>query len=123
MTNSAAVGMPFVLLVDVVCSGEREGQHEEDAASGTAVMMSTYATANGDVGVAYANTAFRNLGLLEFQLADLEGVVVQVIVFQDSIAFAGDREICTCSSPSTLAVLCFSEGGSASKILTSRRLD
>lgn len=61
-----------------LCSGEREGQPEEDAATGTAVMMSTYATASGDVGVAYANTAFRNLGLLEFQLADLEGVVVQV---------------------------------------------
>lgn len=74
---SVVVGRCFV---DVVCSGEGEGQHEGDEASGTAVMMSTCATANGDVGVAYANTAFRNLGLLEFQLADLEGVVVQVIV-------------------------------------------
>lgn len=30
--------------------------------------------------MAYANTAFRNLGLMEFELADLEGVVVQVDV-------------------------------------------
>lgn len=47
-------------------------------ASGTAVMMSAFATAGGGVGVAYVNTAFRNLGLLELELADLEGVVVQV---------------------------------------------
>lgn len=65
-----------------MCSGEGEGQHGEDAASGAAVMMSTYATGSGDVGVAYVNTAFRNLGLLEFQLADLEGVVVQVIFYR-----------------------------------------
>lgn len=43
-------------------------------------MMSAFATAGGGVGVAYANTAFRNLGLMEFELADLEGVVVQVDV-------------------------------------------
>jgi len=61
-----------------VCAGEGEGQHNEDMASGTAVMMSAFATAGGGVGVAYANTTFRNLGLLEFELADLEGVVVQV---------------------------------------------
>ncbi len=60
------------------CAGEGEGQHNDDVASGTAVMMSAFATAGGGVGVAYANTAFRNLGLMEFELADLEGVVVQV---------------------------------------------
>lgn len=47
--------------------------------------MSAFATTGGGVGVAYANTAFRNLGLMEFELADLEGVVVQVDVeFVDS---------------------------------------
>lgn len=55
---------------------------EEDATNGMAVMMSAFATAGGGVGVAYANTVFRTLGLLQFQdtdhLADLEGVVVQV---------------------------------------------
>lgn len=61
-------------------AGEGEGQQDEDLASGTAVMMSAFATAGGGVGVAYANTAFRNLGLMEFDLADLEGVVVQVDV-------------------------------------------
>lgn len=44
--------------------------------------MSAFTTAGGGVGVAYTDTAFRNLGLLQFQdtvaLADLEGVVVQV---------------------------------------------
>lgn len=64
------------------CSGEGEAPPGEDAASGTAVMMSAFATAGGGVGVAYTDTAFRNLGLLQFQdtgaLADLEGVVVQV---------------------------------------------
>lgn len=64
------------------CSGEGEAQPEEDATSGTAVMMSAFATAGGGVGVAYTDTSFRNLGLLQFQdtnaLADLEGVVVQV---------------------------------------------
>lgn len=47
-----------------------------------AVMMSVCATSGGGIGVAYANTTFRTLGLLQFQdtaqLADLEGVVVQV---------------------------------------------
>lgn len=47
-----------------------------------AIMMSVFATAGGGVGVAYVNTAFRILGLLQFQdteqLLDLEGVVVQV---------------------------------------------
>lgn len=55
---------------------------EEDPTSGMAVMMSAFATAGGGIGVAYANTAFHNLGLLQFQdtdqLVDLEGVVVQV---------------------------------------------
>lgn len=64
------------------CPGEGETQPEEDPTSGTAVMMSVFATAGGGVGVAYTDTAFRNLGLLQFQdtnaLADLEGVVVQV---------------------------------------------
>lgn len=63
---------------DVNVAGEGEGQQDEDMASGTAVMMSAFATAGGGVGVAYVNTAFRNLGLMEFELADLEGVVVQV---------------------------------------------
>lgn len=62
--------------------GQGETHPEEDAISGAAVMMSTFATAGGGVGVAYTDTAFRNLGLLQFQdtnaLADLEGVVVQV---------------------------------------------
>lgn len=66
--------------VNLQLEGEGEGQQDEDLASGTAVMMSAFATAGGGVGVAYANTAFRNLGLMEFELADLEGVVVQVDV-------------------------------------------
>ncbi|CAM9231946.1 unnamed protein product, partial [Pylaiella littoralis] len=74
---SASPGNVEAIMADI-SSGEGEGQHGEDAASGAAVMMSTYATGSGDVGVAYVNTAFRNLGLLEFQLADLEGVVVQI---------------------------------------------
>lgn len=63
-------------------AGEEEAHSEEDTTNGMAVMMSAFATAGGGVGVAYANTAFRNLGLLQFQdadqLVDLEGVVVQV---------------------------------------------
>lgn len=59
-----------------------EGDTPEDTTSPMAVMMSVFVTAGGGVGVAYANTAFRNLGLLQFQdtdqLVDLEGVVVQV---------------------------------------------
>lgn len=65
-------------LCGCLLAGEAEGKQDEDLASGTAVMMSAFATAGGGVGVAYANTAFRNLGLMEFELADLEGVVVQV---------------------------------------------
>lgn len=60
-------------------AGDRDGKQDEDAASGTAVLMSAFCTAGGAVGVAYANTAFRNLGLLELaDISDLEGVVVQV---------------------------------------------
>lgn len=66
------------LLRGCYLAGEGEGQQDEDLASGAAVMMSAFATAGGGIGVAYANTAFRNLGLMEFELADLEGVVVQV---------------------------------------------
>ncbi|CAM9865760.1 unnamed protein product [Ectocarpus sp. 4 AP-2014] len=61
-----------------ISSGEREGRQDEDAASGTAVMMSAFANAAGVVGVAYANPAFRIVGLLDCALSDLEGVVVQV---------------------------------------------
>lgn len=61
---------------------EGRAQPEDDSMSASAVMMSVVATAGGGVGVAYANTAFQNLGLLQFQdtsqLVDLEGVVVQV---------------------------------------------
>lgn len=70
------------ILLGATRSGEGEIQPNEDATSGMAVMMSVYATAVGGVGVAYINTAFRNLGLLQFQdtaeLKDLESVVVQV---------------------------------------------
>eukprot|EP00752_Nemacystus_decipiens_P008019 g7166.t1 len=74
---SASPGNVEAIMADI-SSGEGEGQQDEDLASGTAVMMSAFATAGGGVGVAYANTAFRNLGLMEFELADLEGVVVQI---------------------------------------------
>ena len=49
--------------------------------------MSAFATSGGGVGVAYANTAFRNLGLMEFELADLEGAVVQVDKFIEFLDF------------------------------------
>ena len=66
-----------------VWTGDGEAQPEEDATSSMAVMMSAVATAGGGVGVAYVNTTFRTMGLLQFQdsneLADLEGVVIQVL--------------------------------------------
>lgn len=53
-------------------SGEEEGetQPEDDVTSGMAVIFSVVANAAGGVGVAYANTAFRNLGLLEFVVSE-----------------------------------------------------
>lgn len=51
---------------NAVGSGEGEAQPEDDATSGMAVIFSVVANASGGVGIAYANTAFRNLGLLEF---------------------------------------------------------
>lgn len=63
-------------------SSEGEAQPEDDATGGMAVIFSVVTNAGGGVGVAYANTAFRNLGLLQFEdteeLKDLEGMVVQV---------------------------------------------
>lgn len=59
------------------------------------MMMSVYATSGGGIGVAYANTTFRTLGLLQFQdtaqLADLEGVVVQARVVS-SPSFKAHKE-------------------------------
>lgn len=61
-------------------TGEGDRNQDEDVPSDTAVFMSAFCTAGGPMGVAYANTAFRNLGLLELpDMSDLEGVVVQVI--------------------------------------------
>ncbi|CAM9615807.1 unnamed protein product, partial [Scytosiphon promiscuus] len=75
---SASPGNVEALMADIL-SGDWEGRQDEDAASGTAVLMSAFCTAGGAVGVAYANTAFRNLGLLELaDISDLEGVVVQI---------------------------------------------
>eukprot|EP00903_Cladosiphon_okamuranus_P008571 g8222.t1 len=74
---SASPGNVEAIMADI-SSEEGEGQQDEDTACGTAVMMSAFATASGGVGVAYANTAFRNVGLMEFELADLEAVVVQI---------------------------------------------
>lgn len=85
MRCAASPGNVEALLADVsIGSGEEEGetQPEDDVTSGMAVIFSVVANAAGGVGVAYANTAFRNLGLLEFvdtkELKDLEGVVVQI---------------------------------------------
>lgn len=62
-------------------TGDEVADPEADATSSMAVMMSVCATSGGGIGVAYANTTYRTLGLLQFQdtaqLADLEGVVVQ----------------------------------------------
>lgn len=86
-------------------AGEGEGRQDEDAASGTAVMMSAYANAAGGVGVAYANPAFRIVGLLDCALSDLEGVVVQVIFLRrgsrNSRTDAQRRALRTCNLEST----------------------
>ncbi|CAM9130489.1 unnamed protein product, partial [Hapterophycus canaliculatus] len=75
---SASPGNVEALMADLV-SGDGEGKQDEDAASGMAVLLSAFCTAGGAMGVAYANTAFRSLGLLELaDMSDLEGVVVQI---------------------------------------------
>ncbi|CAM9431775.1 unnamed protein product, partial [Ascophyllum nodosum] len=81
LRRAASPGDVEALMADI-SPGDGEAQPEEDATSSMAVMMSAVATAGGGVGVAYVNTAFRTMGLLQFQdsneLADLEGVVIQV---------------------------------------------
>lgn len=52
-------------------TGSGEGEPEDDATSGMAVIFAVVANAAGGVGVAYANTAFRNLGLVEFRVCML----------------------------------------------------
>lgn len=57
---------------------------DTNALGGTALMMSTFVTSGGGVGVAYCNVSFRSVGLLEFhdttEWNDLESVAIQVSV-------------------------------------------
>ncbi|CAM9768425.1 unnamed protein product [Sphacelaria rigidula] len=111
---TASPGNVEALLSDISLG---EGEPEDDATSGMAVIFAVVANAAGGVGVAYANTAFRNLGLVEFrdteELKDLEGVVVQIggrecILDSDGPRRAGIENVmtrcevlCTPKPPST----------------------
>ncbi|CAN0141859.1 unnamed protein product, partial [Discosporangium mesarthrocarpum] len=79
--HSASPGNVEALLRDLVGT-DGDGQLDALAATGgTAVMMVANVTAGGGVGIAYANTSFQVLGLMQFQdkeLNELEGIVVQI---------------------------------------------